>query len=57
MSEFDGPIMAQSVANNDALRAALGEVMEWIGDWDPNFIHDDEWPPVAARVPRPPEVT
>ena len=27
-----------------ALLDALIEVMEWIGAWNPNFDHDDEWP-------------
>jgi hypothetical protein len=32
------------------LRAALVEVMEWISNWGPSFVHDDEWSETRARV-------
>ena len=27
----------------DTLRAALNEVMQWIHEWEPPFLQDDEW--------------
>jgi hypothetical protein len=32
------------------LREALIEVRDWIKNWDPNFIYDDEWPATAAKI-------
>lgn len=32
------------------VREVLAEVWGWITNWDPNFIHDDEWPATAAKV-------
>jgi alpha-L-fucosidase len=33
-----------------ALRKALAEVMEWIDNWNPNFVFDDEWGSTANRA-------
>ncbi len=45
------------------LHDALSEVMDWIENWNPDFIQDDEWPatqqslhtgaPPVVTVPRP----
>jgi hypothetical protein len=32
------------------LAAALRDVMEWIGNWSPNFVYDEEWPKTEAKV-------
>ncbi len=32
------------------LEAALREVMEWLVNWDPPFLDDDEWPKTEQRV-------
>jgi hypothetical protein len=32
------------------LHAALTEVMQWISNWSPPFVEDDEWPATAAKV-------
>ena len=32
------------------LRESLTEVMNWISNWDPNFVHDDEWPATRDRA-------
>lgn len=32
------------------LVAALKLVLEWIGNWDPNFIYDDEWPDDRSKI-------
>lgn len=37
-------------ADNARLREALGEVWDWIGNWSPNFIWDDEWPATEAKA-------
>ena len=31
------------VAERDRLKAALGDVMEWIDNWSPPFTQDGEW--------------
>lgn len=31
-------------------RLALAEVMEWIRNWQPDFIYDDEWQSTADKV-------
>lgn len=33
-----------------ALEDALQGVMQWIDGWDPNFIHDDEWPATQRAI-------
>jgi hypothetical protein len=33
-------------------REALGEVMGWIHNWDPNFIHDTAWAGAASKARR-----
>jgi len=45
-------VRALSVAEDprDEVVRALKEVMDWIDNWDPNFIDDDEWPETKARV-------
>ncbi len=35
-----------------ALRDALKEVMTWISNWDPAFIHDEEWDDTYMKVMR-----
>ena len=37
-------------ADNARLREALGEIWEWIGNWSPDFIWDDEWPATEAKA-------
>ena len=32
------------------LHDALSELMEWISNWHPNFIYDEEWPETEKRV-------
>ena len=32
------------------LKGALKNVMEWIGNWDPNFADDPEWPKTEDEV-------
>jgi hypothetical protein len=32
------------------LREVLTEVQQWIKNWDPSFIHDDEWPATAQKI-------
>ena len=32
------------------LREALTEVKQWISNWDPAFIYDDEWPATAQKI-------
>ena len=32
------------------LREALTEVQQWISNWDPSFIHDDEWSATARKI-------
>lgn len=34
----------------DRMREALKEVMEWIDNWSPSFVYDDEWRATKARV-------
>lgn len=41
---------ATLTSQRDKLVKALEEVMQWIGNWDPNFTQDDEWPDTAERV-------
>jgi len=33
-----------------ALLEALEEVMEWIDNWGPNFVQDEEWGETRAQV-------
>lgn len=33
-----------------AARDALIEVREWIENWEPSFVEDDEWPETAKRM-------
>lgn len=37
-------------ADNARLREVLGEVWDWIGNWSPDFIWDDEWPATEAKA-------
>ena len=37
-------------ADKALLREALGEIWEWIGNWSPDFIWDDEWPATEAKA-------
>ena len=32
------------------LREALIEVKEWIDNWNPNFIYDDEWDDTEIKI-------
>lgn len=34
----------------DELAEALNSVATWIDGWDPNFIHDDEWPETDEQI-------
>lgn len=37
--------------NHEAdLIAVLTEVMQWIDNWSPNFVYDDEWPATAEKA-------
>lgn len=47
---FCSVVLAQPT-KPDAVEA-LREVMEWIKNWDPRFIYDDEWPETKAKVDR-----
>lgn len=38
-----------SVVGPDLLEA-LKHVMGWIDGWDPNFIHDPEWPEAKHHI-------
>lgn len=40
----------QAANRIEALESSLKKVMEFISNWDPNFIHDDAWPEVRAEV-------
>jgi hypothetical protein len=33
-----------------ALREVLKEVMDWIDNWDPNFLDDEEWSATREKV-------
>lgn len=35
---------------NAYLYAACKELMEWIDNWEPNFVEDDEWAETKKRV-------
>ncbi len=35
--------IAELRAERDRLKAALGDVMEWIDNWSPPFTQDGEW--------------
>ncbi len=35
---------------NKALREALSETVEWIKNWNPDFVEDDEWPETYAKI-------
>lgn len=37
-------------AHADAMAEALGEVMEWIAGWTPDFTQDAEWPDTREKV-------
>lgn len=37
-------------SRGDEALTVLQEVKEWIDNWDPNFVQDDEWPETAARI-------
>lgn len=34
----------------DPMREALAELFSWVQNWDPNFIHDEEWPDTRSKV-------
>ncbi len=36
--------------HSDRLREALRELYSWVQNWDPNFIHDEEWPDTRKKV-------
>ncbi len=37
-------------SEKEEVLAALREVWEWIDNWVPDFVCDDEWPELEARV-------
>ena len=39
-----------ATARAERLEAALREVREWIDNWSPSFVEDDEWPATADRM-------
>ena len=44
---------ADEVAHQErvaTLYDALQGVMEWIDNWDPQFIHDDDWPETHKAI-------
>lgn len=43
-------LIVKAVNAHDDLVAALQEVMEWVRNWSPQFLDDDEWPDTAVRV-------
>lgn len=47
MSGSASPEHADVIAD---LTAALSEVMEWIGNWNPDFERDAEWPETRDKA-------
>lgn len=43
-------LIVAAVNTHDRLVDVLTEVMGWISNWDPSFIHDDEWTETQQRV-------
>jgi hypothetical protein len=41
---------APLIAAAPDLFEALAEVMEWIDNWSPNFVMDDEWPDTQDKI-------
>ena len=41
---------ARLIAAAPDLLEALRQVMGWIDGWDPNFIHDADWPETAHHI-------
>lgn len=50
----DLPTALQQLADKQnqiaKLREALTEVQQWISNWDPPFIYDDEWSATAKKL-------
>jgi hypothetical protein len=42
--------LIQRNTETTALYDALKEVMEWIDNWSPEFVCDDDWPETARKV-------
>ena len=42
--------LASATARAERLETALREVREWIDNWSPSFVEDDEWPATADRM-------
>ena len=42
--------MGRICAENAELREVLNDVMDWIANWDQNFIHDEEWGATEDRA-------
>ena len=42
--------LAAAMARAEAAEALLREVTEWISGWEPPFVDDPEWQPVADRI-------
>ena len=50
---MNGPDVDYKAALADSapdLLIALEEVMEWIDNWEPSFIDDDEWDATKTKV-------
>lgn len=50
--ENDAATIATQAAQIEALAEVLTEVMEWIKNWDPQFVQDDEWGETKGKVER-----
>ena len=46
----EGEANARLIAAAPDLLEALRQVMGWIDGWDPNFIHDADWPETAHHI-------
>lgn len=49
-ANFDLIAMRQAETRAAEAERLLSEVMQWIENWDPNFIYDDEWPETQNAI-------